>query len=426
MQIIKVLMVFVLWHTMSAAADPAMPLSKESLNSLSLSQAEQLWRQKNREIQLARDQVAGVAADRLTAAQRPNAQLSLNTSAINTGHNAPGWKRRTLNDSDMVLRIDQTFERGGKRDLRIRNADLKLEAAQHDLANAIRQGHLMLYQAYYDLMLAQEKQRIAEDNALLFRKTVAAAKLRLSAGDIAKSELARIDVDALRAQNDVRQARNDLEQAQAELAYQIGVETDAKLIQATDGWTTLKPEMGLSTQDIDARSDVRSALLQVSVAETARDLAESLKTRDVTLGLQVEHNGSNAPSHSVGFGISVPLMTGYEYQGEVGRAEAELLAARDDLERVRAQARTEITKARSDLESAAERVKRFDEYLLVEAGRALESSEFAYRHGALSVMDLLDARRTYKATQLDSVTARADYAKALAAWRYAFGGEDFK
>jgi len=30
---------------------------------------------------------------------------------------------------------------------------------------------------------------------------------------------------------------------------------------------------------------------------------------------------------------------------------------------------------------------------------------------------VLDARRTFRAVQLESVAARADYAKALAAWR---------
>jgi cobalt-zinc-cadmium efflux system outer membrane protein len=34
-------------------------------------------------------------------------------------------------------------------------------------------------------------------------------------------------------------------------------------------------------------------------------------------------------------------------------------------------------------------------------------------------MDLLDARRQLYATRLESVTAQADYARALAAWRAA-------
>jgi cobalt-zinc-cadmium efflux system outer membrane protein len=40
-------------------------------------------------------------------------------------------------------------------------------------------------------------------------------------------------------------------------------------------------------------------------------------------------------------------------------------------------------------------------------------------------MDLLDARRTLRAIQLDAAAAQADYAKALAAWQFGSlqGGE---
>jgi cobalt-zinc-cadmium efflux system outer membrane protein len=312
-----------------------------------------------------------------------------------------------------VLRIDQPFERGGKRELRMQGADLRLSAAGHDLTDARRQGGVALRQAYYDLMLTQEKLRIAEENAHLFRQSVDAAKLRLNALDIAPAELSRLTVDALRADNDVRQAQNDMQQAQAALAYMIGAERAASTLHAVDAWPAILPVQG-APFDVEKRADVRAAVARVRAAEAARDLALSLKTRDVTLGLQVERNGSNNPLHSVGLGVSIPLLTGYEYQGEIVHAESDLQAARDALEQTRAQAITEISKSRSDLEAAMERVRRFDEQLLAAATRVLESSEFAYRKGALSVMDLLDARRTYKAIQMDAAVARADYAKSLA------------
>jgi cobalt-zinc-cadmium efflux system outer membrane protein len=90
---------------------------------------------------------------------------------------------------------------------------------------------------------------------------------------------------------------------------------------------------------------------------------------------------------------------------------------RDNLERVRALARGEMERAWSELQSASERVTRYDSGLLQEARRAAEAAEFAYRNGALGVMDLLDARRTLRATQIDAAMARADHARALAAWQ---------
>jgi cobalt-zinc-cadmium efflux system outer membrane protein len=57
-------------------------------------------------------------------------------------------------------------------------------------------------------------------------------------------------------------------------------------------------------------------------------------------------------------------------------------------------------------------------YLLAEAKKSSDSAEFAYKNGAIGVMDLLDARRTLRAIQLDAAAAQADYAKALAAWQF--------
>jgi cobalt-zinc-cadmium efflux system outer membrane protein len=77
----------------------------------------------------------------------------------------------------------------------------------------------------------------------------------------------------------------------------------------------------------------------------------------------------------------------------------------------------EFERALLDPNAATERVGRFEGMLLSEARRAAEAAEFAYRNGAIGVMDLLDARRTLRATQVDAAAARNEYAKALSAWR---------
>ncbi|MDQ2987915.1 MAG: TolC family protein, partial [Pseudomonadota bacterium] len=53
--------------------------------------------------------------------------------------------------------------------------------------------------------------------------------------------------------------------------------------------------------------------------------------------------------------------------------------------------------------------------LLPASARSADAAEYAFRNGAAGVMDVLDARRTRRATLLEAAAARADYAKALAA-----------
>ena len=89
---------------------------------------------------------------------------------------------------------------------------------------------------------------------------------------------------------------------------------------------------------------------------------------------------------------------------------------------MKAQAYAEITQARADLEATRTRAERYRDNILDQARKAADGAEFAYQNGALGVTDLLDARRTFKATSLESEVAQANYAKALAFWETAVKG----
>ena len=387
--------------------------AQNSLENLTLKNAEALWLEKNHDLQIAKNQLEMAKADTLSAAQRPNPQLYYNMNNVGTGRD-----HRYLNGSDHVVRLDQTFERGDKRDLRMKSADYRLNASQEDLNSITRQSRTLLYQLYYQLLLAQEKLRITEESAELYVKTIEVAQLRFKAGDISAAELSRIDLDKLRLDNDVFQARNNLKQAQIDLGIYIGEELNAPLLKASDTWPNITPNLYQNPMNIENRADIKAAKLRLSAAETNRELAMALKKRDVTIGAQIEHNSLDLESNTVGIGVSIPLMTGYAYEGEVARAESEYQAALLELDHAHAYAISEINKARGDLKTAEARVTHYDDNLLKEADKVLQSAEFAYKQGAQSVMDLLDARRTYKATQIEAASARADYASALAAWQF--------
>jgi hypothetical protein len=97
--------------------------------------------------------------------------------------------------------------------------------------------------------------------------------------------------------------------------------------------------------------------------------------------------------------------------------DRDMEAALDALAKAQAVAATELRRAASDLNVAAERVQRYDTSLLDAAGRSAQAAEFAFQRGAISVLEVLDARRTLRAVRLEALAARNDYAKALAAWR---------
>ena len=252
--------------------------------------------------------------------------------------------------------------------------------------------------------------------------------MRLKAGDIASSDVSRIQVDLLKTENDLRQSQAERQKAQSNLAYLIGKEGKTANINATDSWPDVMQVTQINREaNINKRPDVLAAEARTKQAEENNKLANALRTRDINIALQYQHFPGQMPAageNTIGAAISIPLFTNYEYQGEIARAQVDLTSAQEAKEQIHAAALSEVERANADLQSATEKLKRFDQKILAEAQKAADAAEFAYNHGATGITDLLDARRVLRAIQLDAATVRADFAKALAAWKAAVSAEE--
>lgn len=403
----------------------ALTATTSQARDLTLVEAERLLAERNRELIAARRAVEAAETQRLVAAARPNPVVSINSVGVTTSPDIAGPGPFREQRFDATLRIDQPFERGGKRELRMDAAELLGRAARADSLDTLRQQLAQLRTAYYDLKQSEGKVAILLETALLFSRTLAAAQARLKAGDLAAADVAKVQVDHERAQNDARAAQAELARARIALAYLIGEDREAAELRAADDWPErVRPDPSEVERRIGSRPDVLAARARVEAAEKLRELARALRTRDVTVGaLLYRFPGSNFPgqnpngTYTVGLGVAFPLFTGYDYSGEIRRAEVERQAALEALEKTRAVAANEIRRAASDLNAAAERLERFDASLLAAAQRSAQAAEFAFQRGATSVLEVLDARRTLRAVQLEALAARTDHAKALAAWR---------
>jgi cobalt-zinc-cadmium efflux system outer membrane protein len=416
-----------------SAYSSAVFAEETKLDQLSLSAANALFRSNSRELLQSQRMLEGAQANAVLAAQKPNPVLSLGLSSFNLNRHQANtnptagnsFADKTLNNT---FQINQLFERGDKRDIRIKAAADALKASNYDVQDRLRQQSMLLAATYYDLTLAQESEQIQASNIVLYEKTLQAAQLRLKAGDIASSDVTRIRIDVLRGKNDLRQSMANHQKAQANLAYLIGKEKEADSIVAVDDWTVIYADISDSDagnsqsveNKLNQRADLLAADARTQQAAENRRFANALKTRDVDIGLQYQHFPGQGPAvgdNTVGAFISIPLFTNYQYQGEIARAEVDFNAAQDAKQQALALAIGDISRARADLNAAMEKVQRFDKQMLAEAQQAANAAEFAYQQGAKGVTDLLDSRRVLRALQLDAATAHADYAKAFAVWR---------
>lgn len=382
------------------------------VTALSLPAAEQRLLDASRDLRRARRDVERAQAATLVAAARPNATLSLDTSDINPSR---GIGAGSVADKrfDTVLRLEQTFERGDKRTLRIAQADLLLDAARADQDEMRRQALKALRIAYFDLKLAEDRRALLRQTLALFDDTVDRARARVQAGDLAPSDLERIRLDQLRTDADLKVADSDVRRAQAALARLLALDELATQMHAVDPWPA--PERGQTSMEAlpADRPDLRAARARLQAAQQGRSLAQSLRTRDITIGVQYEHFPPEGRA-MYGVGVSIPLFNGNDYSGDIEAAYAELGAAEDDTRRVESEAEAELRLRRAEAEAQAGRVRRYLDTVLPSARRSAEATEFAFRHGAAGVLDVLDARRSLRAIEAEALSAQADFARARA------------
>ncbi len=382
------------------------------------------------EVRAARGALGGAAADVQVAGQGPNPQLTLGAGSVGNNLGAGPLWRKTYDHS---LRLDQLIERGGKPALRRSVAEAARLAAAADLADTGRRAISAVAHAHQDLWAAQGRQAQLLAAAGLSAESLRLLDQRVRAGDAPALDATRFRLDDARLQADLRQAEADRQDLQRQLGLLIGAGTVAGQLQAqaVDLSVDNPAAAPLSAAAVEAaataaerRPDVAAALARVAAAEAARDLAAAAGTRDVSVGLQFDRwptspTNTSGTGNTVSLSLTVPLFARHAFEGELARAEADLSAAREALRRVRDNAGTELARTAAQAGATQDRRRLVLDQLEPAAEKVAAGAELAYRRGASSALELLDARRSLRAVRIERITADADLAKALADWQAA-------
>lgn len=367
------------------------------------------------EVSIARRAVEGARADVQSADHGPAPVLTTKASQIDLQNGIGNGNVLRDKRIDKSVGVDWTLERGNKRELRTRAAARAADAAASDVDEVVVQQQIAVAAAYWDLAAAQERVLQVTDISRSATDLAAASARRQQAGDISQQESLRTEIEGRRAQADLRAAQADRVRAMLVLGQLLGQRGEF----AVDAsWPSVAADPG-ALPDIEQRADVRAARLRVEAAQAAFDNALALRRNDVTIGSSVDHYPGTS-SRLLELRLSMPLagvLGGYNYEGEIGRARAGLDQAQDQLEKARRAALAESGRLAEELRSTAARAAEFEQAIVPRARQVAGMAELAYGKGALPLVDLIDARRTLRAVLLDDIAARAEHARAQAAWR---------
>src|SRR5262245_8185743 len=175
----------------------------------------------------------------------------------------------------------------------------------------------------------------------------------------------------------------------------------------------------LLERTLTVRPDVRAAEAARARARADLNLAKANAWWDVAPQVQYQRIG---PDNTFGLGISIPLRVFDRNQGEIARTRAEIERTARQQDAAAVQARAEVETALTIVANEADKARMLSEVYLPRAARARDTVDYAYRRGGLSVLDLLDAQRTYRETALDQIRALGSYWSAVYQLEAAVGG----
>jgi len=403
--------------------DPA-PSASTADQTLSIEQVLQAAGQ-NLDVAVVRRSYEAAQADILAADHAPLPVLSAKAGAIDLNNGIGGGSLLQDKRIDKGVGLDWTWERGNKRSLRTQTSRQTAQAAQSDWQDTITTQRILALQAFYDWLGAHLRVEEMQGIAASARSLSQAAQRRLQAGDVSAQDAARTDIEAARAQADVRQA--ELERQRAALALAPLIAWPGQPLQwrprtewPTGGQAAAIQDAQLRLEEwVEQRPDVRAARERAQAAQSALQLARAQQSNDITWGGTVDHYPAvtGITARQMELRLQMPLQWGYRFEGEIGRASALQSQSQDLLERARLGARAELQTLLQAWDAARDRLQTYERDILPRAQRVAQQAELAYTQGALTLTDLLDARRTLRTTRLEAIAAQADFAKAQGTWQ---------
>ncbi|WP_347986146.1 TolC family protein [Methylomonas sp. AM2-LC] len=399
---------------------------------ISADEALAIFYQRNLDLIIAQYNIDQSLADEVIASAIPNPTLGVQISELankaNMGSSAKGCNPSPTSSCGVAeyYSFSQLIEVAGKRGLRMESSGFATQAAQSDFHDAVRIFSNMVRDSYFQLLQMQKNQWLAQEIVDHYKDIITANTLRLKKGDIAESDYLRVKMEAMRAESDLDNAKAAVLQAQAALAVILRWPDNSLQFQAKDEWPMLAeigqslPVEDLINKALLQRPDLQGDKLRAIQTEKLLELARRLKYPDVTVNAGYAHDPSNNNLNSFFVGLNVPVPLFYQYQGEADKATVSLNNSLVAVEQTELSIRSDVVNAMATWKSADKIVQRFKDGLLDDALTVRNSSELAYSKGATSVLDFIEAQRSYKAVMRDyyeaminRTNAYFDFAKSL-------------
>jgi cobalt-zinc-cadmium efflux system outer membrane protein len=405
--------------TPAARTEPPGELAPELPPVLTLPRALEIFRARGFDLLVAEANVLSARGDLAIAKGLPNPALSFfagkNFDCAASQDCSVISYSGSVSDNFLISNILT-----GKRGFRTDFASAALEAAHRSREDAHRTLEFLLKQIWYQALLARAQQDVARETRDSNLRTLQLNERRFALGALNEADLATIQVAELEAEQALDTATQSARAAKVAVAFLLGFRTlvpdfeiDQKELDfALPGPVAQATRETLLEEARQRRPDLRALEQQVKRAGAGLKLARRNRFPDIGLSFIYTANGRgdtniSPPNASVGLSFAPPLF--YFQGGEISKAEADLATQQVLRQKAEALVVADVETAFGQVRTTRALVERMQSSLLERAQKARDLVQVQYEKGAASLLDLLNAQRTYTAT-------RGEYALDLAAY----------
>jgi cobalt-zinc-cadmium efflux system outer membrane protein len=391
---------------------------------ISLDQAIDLALAHNHSLKANRTLILQNQAQEITANLRPNPTLGVDTQFI-PFFSPQDFSGTNLDQTQQFdIGIGYLFERGHKRQRRLQAARDQTAVTRAQVTDAERTLAFNVGQQFVGVLLAESTLQFALEDLKDFQQTVDISQLQFKAGYIGEGDYLKIKLQLLQFQTDVSSARLAKVQALTGLHGMLGYDTVPPNFDVI-GDLAYQP-LQAKVEDLQARAlrerpDFRAAELGITAAQSQYLLAKANAKVDVNGTYDFTHvSGENTASIFANF--ELPIFN--RNQGEIARTNYALAQAKEQELSASETVLSDVANAYEAVRSNDEVVQLYTSGYLKQAQDSRDISEYAYKRGAASLLDFLDAERSYRSTQLAYRQALASYMTALEQLKQAMGARN--
>jgi cobalt-zinc-cadmium efflux system outer membrane protein len=366
-------------------------------------------------------------ANEITAGLRPNPQFIFTADGFQATPYSGVW--RPLSGVLYTPGVSQLIERHDKRQLRVDSARLATLGAGSDQEDLQRTLLFTARTAFVNMLQARALVELAQANLQSYDNVIAVNRIRFRAGDISQLDFQRVELQRVQFESDLANARVNLRTAKIQLLALLNDRTPVDDFDVAGDFEykdsiILLPE--LRQVAVAHRPDLRSAQSAIEKAMADHRLAIANGSTDPIVGGWYSRNPSfNNPydQNTVGANVSIPIRVFDRNQGEKARTALEITRTQRLREALLAGIYRDVDSAYAALESVRILVRPYRDQYLQESREIRDKVSFSYSHGAASLLEFLDAQKSYRDTQVAYIGLVGSYWSVLAQLSLAVGQE---